>query len=80
MVIVEGTHQPPMQPSHGAIYCLRSLFSIGTTYIVPTSTIQGAGHLLLLTPQPSSTWWYLSINIDSDSFNEDYVWLIRFDA
>jgi len=55
MVIVDERHQPPMQPLHDGSYSREPLFGIRTTYIVPISAIQGAVHLLLLTPLPDSS-------------------------
>ena len=73
MVIVEERHQPPMQPLHDGSYRRKPLFGVGTTYIVPISAIQGAVHLLPLTPQPDSSRWYLSNTIDLNAFNLFYM-------
>jgi len=69
MVIVEERHQPPLQPIHDGRYHRKPRFGVGTTYIVPISRIQGAVHLLLLTPQPDSSRWYLTHMIDLNAFN-----------
>jgi len=73
MVIVKEWHQPPMQPLHDGSYRHMPLFAIGTTYIVPKSVIQGAVHLLPLTPQPHRSRWYLSNTIDLKTFNLFYM-------
>jgi len=73
MVIVEEMHQPPMQPLHDGSYRRKPLFGVGTSYIVPISAIQGAVHLLPLTPQPDSSRWYLSNTIDLNAFNLFYM-------
>jgi hypothetical protein len=72
-VIFEESHQPLMQPLHDGSYCNKPLFGVGTTYIVPIRTIQGAVHLLLLTPQPDRSQWYLSNMIDLNAFNLLYM-------
>jgi len=69
MVIVEESHQPPMQPLYDGSYHRKPLFGIGTTYTILIRAIQGAVHLLPLTPQPDSVWWYLSNTIDFNAFN-----------
>jgi len=73
MVIVEERHQPPMQPLHDGSYCRKPLVGVGTPDIVPISAIEGAVHLLPLTPQPDSSWWYLSNTIDLNAFNLFYM-------
>jgi hypothetical protein len=73
MLIVEERHQPLMPPLHNGSYCHQPLFGSGTTYIIPISTIQEAVHLLLLTPQPDSSRWYLSNTIDLNAFNLFYM-------
>jgi hypothetical protein len=73
MVIVEERHQPPMQPVHDGSYSHKPLFVVGNTYIVPISVIQGAVHILPLTPQPGSWRWYLSNTIDLNDFNVFYM-------
>jgi len=73
MVIVEERHQPLMQPLYDADYHHRPLFGVGTTYIVPISPIQGAVHLLPLTPQPDTLQWYLSNLIELNAFNWFYM-------
>jgi len=73
MVIVEERHPPPMQHLHDGSYCLKPLFGVGTTYIVPISAIQGAVHILPLLPQPDSSLWYLSNTIDLNAFNLFYM-------
>jgi len=73
MVIVEEMHQPPMQPLNDESYHRKPLFGVGTTYIFLISAIQGAVHLLLLTPQPDSSRWYLSNKIDLNAFNLFYM-------
>jgi len=73
MVLVEERHQPPMQPSHDGRHRHKPRFGLGTTYIIPLSMIQGAVHLLRLTPQPDSWWWYLSNTIDLNGFNLFYM-------
>jgi len=73
MVIVKERHQRPMKSLHdGSDHC-KPVFGVGTTYIVPLSAIQGAVHFPLLTPQPDSSWWYLSNTIDLDAFNLFYM-------
>jgi hypothetical protein len=69
MVIDEKRHQPPMQALHNGSYCRKHLFSVGTTCIVPISTIQQAVELLLQTPQPDSSRWYLNNTIELNAFN-----------
>jgi len=64
MVIVEERGQPLMQPLHNGSNHRKPLFSVGTTYFIPISIIQGAVHLLRLMPQPDSSYWYLSNTID----------------
>jgi len=64
MSIVEAMHQPPMDPLHNESYRHMPGFCVRTTYIIPISMIEGALHLLPLTPQPDSMWWYLSNTID----------------
>jgi len=74
MVIVEGRHQPPMEPLHNGSYRREALFGVGTTsYIVPISAMQGPIHLLPLTPPPDSLRWYLSNTIDENAFNLFYM-------
>jgi len=73
MVIVEETHRPPMEPLHDGSYRRKPLFGVRTTYIVPLSAIQGAVHLLPLTPQPDSSRWYLSNTIDLNAINLCYM-------
>jgi hypothetical protein len=69
MVIVEESHQPPMQPLNNGSYRHTALVGIGTTYIVPISAIAGAVHLLAQMPQPDTLRWYLSNKIDLNVFN-----------
>jgi hypothetical protein len=52
MVIVEERDQHLMQPLDGGSYWRTPLFFIEMTYIIPISAIQGAVHLLPLTPWP----------------------------
>jgi len=73
MVIVEERHQPPIQPFNQGIYRPKPRFSVGTTYIVPISTIEGGVHHLLLTPHPDSLGWHLSITIHLNAFNVIYL-------
>jgi len=73
MVIVEERHRLLMQSLHNGSYPHKPLFGIRTTYIVPISAIQGAVHLVPLTPQPDSSRWYFSINIDLNAFNLFYM-------
>jgi hypothetical protein len=73
MVIIEEWYQPPMQPLQDGSYRRKPLFSVGTTYIVPISTIQGAVHILLLTPQRDSSWSYLTNTIDLNALNVFYM-------
>ena len=80
IVIVKERHQRQMQPSHDGSYRRKPLFGIGTTYIILISAIQGAVHLLPLTPQADSSWWYLSNTIDLNAFNLFYMKNIRLDA
>jgi len=54
IVIVDGRHQPRMQPLHDGSYCCKPLCRIGTTYIILISVIQGAVHLVPLKPRPDS--------------------------
>ena len=72
-VILEEIHQPPMEPMHNASYHRKPLFRSGTTDIVPICAIQRAVHLLPLTPQPDSMWWYLSNTIDVNALNLLYM-------
>jgi len=69
MVIVNESHQRPMQPLHNGCYCIKPLCSVETTYIIPIRAIQGAVHFLLLTPQPDGSQWYLSNMIELNVFN-----------
>jgi len=69
VVIVGERQQPPMESLHDGSYNCKPLFAVGTTYTVSVSEIQGAVHLVLLTPQPDSMWWYLSNTIDLNHFN-----------
>jgi hypothetical protein len=80
MVIVEKRYQPPMQALHNGSYRRKHLFSVGTTYIVPISAIQGAVQLLLQTPQPDSSRWYLSNTIELNAFNLFVHKIIRLNA
>jgi hypothetical protein len=73
MVIVEERHQPLMETLHNGSYFHKPRFSSGTTFIVPISAIQGAVHLLLLTPQQDSSAWYFSNTIDLNYFNLFYM-------
>jgi len=73
MVIVEERHRLLMQPLHNGSYPRKPLVGIRTTYIVPISAIQGAVHLVPLTPQPDSSRWYFSIKIDLNAFNIFYM-------
>jgi len=73
MVIVEERHQRPMQPLNNGSYRRKPLFSGGTNYIVPIIAIEGAVHLLPLTPQPDSLRWYLNNTIDLIGFNLFYM-------
>jgi hypothetical protein len=73
MVIVKERHQPLMQTLHNGSYCHNPHFSSGTTFIVPISAIQGAVHLLPLTPQQDRSVWYLSNTIDLKYFNLFYM-------
>jgi hypothetical protein len=57
MVIIKETHQPPMQPLNNGSYHCKLLSTVGTTYIVGKSGIQGAVHDLPLTAWPDSSWW-----------------------
>ena len=68
MVIVGERHQPPVQPLHDGSYPHWPIFSIGTTYIIPISAIQGAVHLVLLMPQWDSMLQYWSNTIDMNAF------------
>jgi hypothetical protein len=56
MVMVKGRHQPPIQPFHDESYHCIPFFAVRTTFIIRISAIQGAVHLLPLTPQPDSSW------------------------
>jgi hypothetical protein len=69
-----------MQPLHNGSYSCKPLFGVGTAYIIPISVIQGAVHLLWLTLQPDSCWWYLSNTIDLNAFNLFYMLIIQLDA
>jgi len=80
IVIVEERHQPLMQLLYDGSYSCKPPFCDGTTYIVLISTIQGAVHLLLPTPQPDNWWWYLSNTIDLNAFNLFYMYIVRLDA
>ena len=62
-----------MQLLHDGSDCCNPHFGVGTTYIVPISAIQGAVHVLPLTPQPDSSLWYLSNTIDFNAFNLFYM-------
>jgi hypothetical protein len=44
IVIVEESHQPPMQPFHNASQCSEPLCPVGTTFIIPISMIQEPAH------------------------------------
>jgi len=80
MAILEERHQPAMQALHDGRYHRKPHFSVRTTYIVLISAIQGAVHLLPLTPQPDSLQWYLSNTIDLNAFNLFHMYIIRLDA
>jgi hypothetical protein len=73
MAIIVARHQPPMQLLHHGSYHHKPLFGVGTTYIVPISTIQAAVHLLPLILQPDSSQWYLSNTIDLNALNLFYM-------
>jgi hypothetical protein len=73
MVIVEERHQPQMQPLHNGRYHCKSLFGVGTTYIVPISAIEGAVHLLPVMPQSDGSWGYLRNAIDFNLVNLFYM-------
>jgi len=73
IVIVEEMNQLLMQPLHNASNHHEPHFSVGTTYTVPIGIIQGAVHLLPLTPLPDSSWLYLSNTIDLNAFNLFYM-------
>jgi len=73
MVLVKEMHQPPIQPLHDGSYRRKPLFCVETTYIVSICAIQGAVHLVPLTPQPDSSRWYLSNTIDLSAFNLFYM-------
>jgi len=68
-VIVKERHQPPMQPFHDGTYRRMLLFGVGTTHLLPLSAIQGAIHLLPLTPLPDHSRWYLRNTIDLNASN-----------
>jgi hypothetical protein len=68
VVIVKERYQSPMQLLHDGSYHRKPLFGLRTTYIVRIRAIQGAVHLLPLTPQPDSLRWYLSNTIDLNVF------------
>jgi hypothetical protein len=80
MVIVEESHQPLMQPLHNGTYHQKLLYSVGTTYIVPISAIQGAVHLVPLMPQPHTSRWYLSNTTDMNVCNELYMESVQLDG
>jgi len=80
MVIVEERHQPPMKPLHDERYCRKPPFGIGTSYLVPIRVIEGAVHLVPVTPQPDSSRWYLSNMIDLNALNLIYMVSIQLDA
>jgi hypothetical protein len=50
------------------------------TYIIPISAIQGAVHLLQLTPQPNISQWYWNHMISSTAVDWFYMWIIQLDA
>ena len=62
-----------MQPWHDGNYHRKPLFGIGTTYIIPISEIEGVVHLVPLTLQPDSSWWYMSNTIDLNAVNLFYM-------
>jgi len=64
MVIIEETHQPPMQPLHDGGHLCKPLFGVWTIYIIPISANQGALHFLPLPLQPDRTWRHLRNTID----------------
>jgi hypothetical protein len=69
MVIVKERDQPPIQPCHDESYCHKPVFGIGTTYNIPSSTIQGAVNHLPLIPLPDNSQWYVSNTIDLNRSN-----------
>jgi len=73
MVIAEERLQLPMQPLLDGSYLHEPHFGVGTTYIIPISVIERAVHLLPLTLQPNSPWWYLSNMMDLNVFNLFYM-------
>jgi len=72
-VIVKVRHNPQEQPLHNGSYLRKPLFGVGTTYIVPVITIQGAVHHIPLTPLPDHVRWYMSNTIDLNAFNLVYM-------
>jgi len=79
-VIVLQRHQPSRKPCHDWSYCGQPASSILITHIVRISTIEGAVHLLPLTPQPDSMWWYLINTPDFNAFHMFYMENIRLDS
>jgi hypothetical protein len=55
MVIVDERHQPQTQPFQDGSYCHTPLFSVGTTYIIPQSVLQGGVNVLPLILQSDSS-------------------------
>jgi hypothetical protein len=80
MVMVEGRHQPLIQPFHDESYHCLPLVLVGTKSIIRISAIQGAVHLLPLMPQPDSSWWYLPHIIDLNAAHLLCMWIIRLNA
>jgi len=69
MVNAEKRDQHPIDClPDGHSHC-KPLLVVGTTFIVLTRAKQGAVHLVLLTPQLDSMWWYLSNRIDHNVLN-----------
>jgi len=80
MPIVEERNQPLMQCLHDGSYGRTRHVRVRTTDIAPISAIQGALHLILLTLQPESTWWYLCNIVELNALNLCYMKIIWFDA
>jgi len=64
---------------HDRCYCITPHFLVRTTYIVRICTIPGAVHLVPVTPQPDSSWRYISHTFTLNAFNGFYMLIIRLD-
>jgi hypothetical protein len=77
MVDVKNRRQPLIQLLHEDSDHCKPRFNVGTTIIVPLYGMHRTVQLLLPTPQPDCSRWYMSIMIDMNPFKVLYLEIIQ---